>query len=287
MDQRSGDIIEENAAHVFAAIDRFHRSGLLVIVDLQNSDRAAELDPAWQDAFARFWGLFAARLANLDPEKTILEIINEPVFSHREDEWNPLNARLAAVIRSKAPQHTIITAGVNWGGIDGLKKLNVLADKNVIYSFHFYDPFIFTHQGATWTDPRVRPLSAVPYPSSPEAVAPLLPALASSPDSQKMLEAYGKSNWNKEKLTKRFQEAIDWGAINQVPIYCGEFGAFAVYCKPEHRANWFRDLGSILAQNSIGWAVWGWDDTFGLSRKLNNGAVEVDTMVAKALALKI
>jgi len=185
MDRTSGEIIEDRGKQLEAAIERFHRAGLLVMVDIHNEERAAELDPAWQEAFVRFWGALAGRLSRFDPELTLLEIINEPVFDRREEEWNTLNARLAAVIRQNAPQHTIVTSGPNWGGIDGLKKLKLLPDKNVIYSFHCYDPFAFTHQGATWAGDAVKPLRDVPYPSSPEAVESLLPGL----------EAYGRIVW--------------------------------------------------------------------------------------------
>ena len=286
MERTSGKIIEDRGGQLEAAIERFHDAGLLVMVDIHNEDRAAELDPAWQEAFVRFWGALAARLSRFDPELTILEIINEPVFDRREEQWNALNARLAAAIRHNAPQHTIVASGPNWGGIDGLKKLKLLPDKNVIYSFHCYDPFTFTHQGATWTAPDVRPLHGVPYPSSPEAVEPLLAGLESSPASKRMVEWYGKERWNKEKLAARFRQGIEWGAKNGVPLYCGEFGVFPVRSKPEHRANWFRDFGQVLAENRIGWAVWGWDEGFGLNRKMAGGKPVVDAVVARALGLK-
>ena len=286
MERASGDVIEERGKQLEAAIERFHRAGLLVMVDIHNEERAAELDPAWQDAFVRFWSSLAKRLSRFDPEMTMLEIINEPVFAGREEEWNTLNSRLASAIRQNAPQHTIVTSGPNWGGIDGLKKLKLLPDKNVVYSFHCYDPFTFTHQGATWSGDAVKPLRNVPYPSSPEAVEPLLAALESSPASKKMVENYGKERWNKEKLAARFRQGIDWGARNEVPLYCGEFGVFPPHSKPEHRANWFRDFGQVLAENRIGWAVWGWDEGFGLARKKVDGKPVVDGVVARALGLK-
>jgi aryl-phospho-beta-D-glucosidase BglC (GH1 family) len=286
MNRTSGDVIEDRGKQLEDAIARFHRAGLLVMVDIHNEDRTAELSPAWQEAFVRFWGLLATRLSRFDPELTILEIINEPVFDRREEQWNELNARLAATIRQSAPRHTIVTSGPNWGGIDGLKKLKLLPDKNVIYSFHCYDPFTFTHQGATWTSSAVRPLRGVPYPSSPEAVQPLLSALEAAPASKRMVESYGRERWNKEKLAARFRQGIEWGAKNQVPLYCGEFGVFPMRSKPEHRANWFRDFGEVLAENHIGWAVWGWDEGFGLDRKMVNGKPEVDTVVARALGLQ-
>ncbi|MCX8155237.1 MAG: glycoside hydrolase family 5 protein [Verrucomicrobiae bacterium] len=286
MDQTTGAILEERGAQLEAAIRRFQNAQLAVVVDIHNEDRAAELNPEWQNAFVKFWSALAKRLSSFDPDWTILEIINEPVFDRREEEWNILNARLAEAIRANAPRHTIMTSGPNWGGIDGLKKLKLLPDKNVIYSFHCYDPFPFTHQGATWAGEDVKPLRQVPYPSSPEAVAPLLPALADKPSSQRMLENYGRQRWNKERLAARFKEGIEWGARNGVPLYCGEFGVFPPYAKSEHRANWFRDFGQVLAENRIGWAVWGWDEGFGLNRRWLDGKPVVDTVVAEALGLK-
>ena len=56
MNRTSGDVIEERGKQLEAAIERFQRAGLLVMVDIHNEDRAAELDPAWQEAFVRFWG---------------------------------------------------------------------------------------------------------------------------------------------------------------------------------------------------------------------------------------
>jgi len=286
MNRTSGDVIEERGKQLEAAIERFHRAGLLVVVDIHNEDRASEVDPAWQEAFIRFWGSLARRLSRLDSGLTMLEIINEPVFDGREEEWNILNGRLAAVIRQNARAHTIITSGPNWGGIDGLRKLNLLPDRNVVYSFHCYDPFAFTHQGATWAGEAVKPLREVPYPSSPEAVEPLLSSLEASPASKKMVESYGKEHWNKARLAARFRQGIEWGARNQVALYCGEFGVFPERSKPEHRANWFHDFGEVLAENRIGWAVWGWDEGFGLGRKMVNGKPVVDTVVAQALGLK-
>ncbi|WCJ59266.1 cellulase family glycosylhydrolase [Fontisphaera persica] len=287
MEQTTGAILEERGAQLEAAIRRFHKAQLAVVVDIHNEDRAAEVNPEWQNAFVKFWSALAARLKAFDPDWTILEIINEPVFDRREEEWNGLNARLAEAIRASAPEHTIMTSGPNWGGIDGLRKLKLLPDKNVIYSFHCYDPFPFTHQGATWAGEDVKPLRQVPYPSSPEAVAPLLPALADRPSSQRMLENYGRQRWNKERLAARFKEGIEWGARNGVPLYCGEFGVFPPHAKPEHRANWFRDFGQVLAENRIGWAVWGWDEGFGLNRRWVEGKPVVDTVVAEALGLKL
>lgn len=286
MDKATGGVRADAFRYLDTAIERFQGAGLLVIINIHNEDRADELDPAWQTAFVRFWSELATRLSGHDPEQTMFELINEPVFDKREEEWNTLNARLVEAIRAKTPEHTLITAGPNWGGIDGLRKLKLLADRNVVYSFHCYDPFPFTHQGATWSSEAVKPLRGVPYPSSPQAVAPLLAGLADHPASRAMLEKYGREQWNRERLAARFRQGIDWGRQNGVALYCGEFGVYPRFAQAEHRAHWFRDFGSVLAENRIGWAVWGWDEGFGLDRKYANGKPVIDAVVAGALGLK-
>lgn len=287
MDPKTWTMREEMEGYLEKAIERFHRAGLAVIVDLHNVDRAVELDPAWQDAFVRFWTDLSGRLKKYDSNLLIFEMLNEPVFSKRESEWDVFNARLAAAIRKSAPAHSIITSGAGWGGIDGLHRMKLVEDSNIIYSFHSYDPFPFTHQGATWSSEDVKPLRGVPYPSSPEAVAPVVAALEAHPGARRMIERYGKENWNKQKLAEHFKRGIDWGTHNQVPLYCGEFGVFKPHVKPEHRGNWFHDFGEVLGENHIGWAVWGWDESFGLDRKKVGDKVVVDTVVARALGLKV
>jgi len=285
LDVREGRPRPEILAHLEEALRRLHQVGLAVVLDIHNEDRQAEQDPDWQRAFERFWNALAGRLSQFDPDLTFLEIINEPVFDGREDEWFQWNLRLVETIRGRAPRHTIITSGPNWGGIRGLLRMQPVPDANVVYSFHFYEPFPFTHQGATWSSEDVKPLRHVPYPSSPEAVEPLLETLAGHPPSRALLERYGRERWNRDRLAARFRQAVEWGERHGVPLYCGEFGVYPRHAQPGHRAQWFRDFGAILRSHQVGWAVWGWDEGFGLARRYVEGRPVVDPVVAEALGL--
>jgi len=286
MDTATGAVRPDRIQSVESAIRRLQKAGMAVIVNLHNEDRKAELDPAWQNAFVSFWGELARRLAAFDADLTFLELVNEPVFDKREKEWDALALRLMESIRRGAPVHTLVTSGPNWGGIDGLQKVALLPDRNVVYSFHCYDPHLFTHQGATWSSEAVKPLRGVPYPSSPESIAPLLTALDAHPESKGALEKYGREAWNRERLASRFRRGIDWGTKHGVPLYCGEFGVYPTYTHAEHRAAWFRDFGQVLAENRIGWAVWGWDEGFGLNRRKAGSQLIVDPVVVEALGLR-
>ncbi len=62
---------------------------------------------------------------------------------------NPIYAQAIAEIRRTNPQRTIFVEPGGWGSIGELKNLVLPPDDNVIVSVHCYDPFYFTHQGAT------------------------------------------------------------------------------------------------------------------------------------------
>ena len=250
------------------AIQRFIAKDLAVIVDPHNTDQTRmHDDPQWLGNYPKFWGALAAKLRRFSPEEVFFEVVNEPVFDKREPEWFALQEKIVSAIRKSAPEHTIIATGPNWGGVDGLRKLTPLADKNIVYSFHFYDPFTFTHQGATWSGPVPPHLKGVPFPSSPEAVADSL-AKTSDPRARGWIERYGIERWDRDRLKKRLAQALDWGKEHKVPLYCGEFGVYPKNAPPESRSNWFRDFAAVLRESGVGYGVWGWDDAFGFSRKL-------------------
>ena len=93
-------------------------------------------------------------------------------------EWSRAQAALAAVIRKHVPNHTLILTGDQWGGVDGLLRVTPVTDANVVYTFHTYEPTIFTHQGATWGFEPWKDMRGVPYPLDRKAVQPLIDAAA-------------------------------------------------------------------------------------------------------------
>ncbi len=168
----------------------------------------------------------------------------------------------------------------------GLLKLKPLSDSNVVYSFHFYEPFTFTHQGATWAG-RVPPLlKGVPYPSSPKAVAESLSRIT-DPEAWRWVEDYGRQRWDRARLGQRLAEALAWGREHKVPLYCGEFGVYTPNTPPESRRNWYRDYASVLKKSRVGYAVWGWDDVFGFGREHEGDRIVIDPVPVEALGLKM
>ena len=137
-----------------AAVKMILDHGLAVVIDLHpESDLKTRLakDDEFVEQFADFWRALAAHYSTWDADRVFLEILNEPEFTDRY-RWLGVEMKLAAAIREGAPAHTIIAAGARWSDDDELVFQEPLHDSNVIYNFHFYEPHIFTHQGATWGD---------------------------------------------------------------------------------------------------------------------------------------
>ena len=234
------------------------------------------------DHFALLWQALARRYADLDPELVFFEIMNEP---EQDDpfRWQGIEATVASAIRAVAPHQTIIAAGAHYSGLSDLLRSEPVALSNVIYTFHDYEPFAFTHQGATWTDPEVIPLRDVPYPSTPKNVAAneqQEPTLA----GRLFVAAYGLDRWDAARVDATISFAEQWGRQFGVPVYCGEFGVNRPYADPTARARWLEDMRVALDRHHIGWAMWDYQTNFGAVTK-KDGVTTPDADVIRALGL--
>jgi len=278
---------------LLAGIKRMIDSGLAVNFDLHSiaqkeggSDYSGPLgkDPIFTRRFFLFWEKLAEQLAVFDPDWLLVEPMNEPVFQGEEYRWPPIQKELITLIRKKLPAHSILATGAFWSNLSTLLTLEPLEDSGVWYCFHFYDPHIFTHQGAYWSSDWVKTLRQVPYPSSPEAVRKAL-SLVNSAELKRYLKAYGEERWDGQKIEQQIQKAALWAEKHQVRLFCNEFGAYRLYCLPEYRRAWIRDVRTALEKYGIGWAMWEFDGSFGLVYRRNGEAV-IDKKIVSALGLR-
>ncbi|MBD3267266.1 cellulase family glycosylhydrolase [bacterium] len=267
---------------------------LAIIVDLHSisqstggSNYSGDLgkDDQVTNGFINFWEHFADHLSTYDPNDIILSPMNEPVFRGMEKKWPPIQERVITRIRAEAPLHTIIATNVHWSNLDWLVKLKPVDDENIIYNFHFYEPHVFTHQGASWSSDIVKPMRKVPYPSSPEAVEAAI-ALVDSQKVKNRLKNYGKERWNKEKLEHEMQKVAKWAKANNCKLLCDEFGVYDRYALHKHRVAWIKDVRQTFEKFGVHWAMWTWAGSFGLVDRGDDG-IEVDEDVAKALGLDV
>ena len=284
-DPTVGTLRPEAMARLDETVKQITATGLVVVLDIHPETpwkHAVTMTDNGTKQFFAFWKSFAQHYAGTNPEQVYFEVLNEPegVDPYR---WAGEQARAVAIIRAQAPRHTIIATGENWGGINGLLELEPVRDENVIYSFHDYEPMPFTHQGATWSTKTLADLRNVPYPSTPENVAPLLPALTDEA-TQKSLAQYGDQRWDAEHMAQRVGLAVEWAKQRHVPLWCGEFGVYRQFAPAADRARWITDMRTVLERNGIGWNMWDYQSSFGLVTKTGN-TTTVDEGVAKALGV--
>jgi endoglucanase len=278
----------EYLGYLDAAVKMILDHGLSVVIDLHpESDFKARLakDDAFVQRLADFWRALAAHYSasNLDPERVFLEVINEPEFTDPY-RWMVVQTKLAAAIREGAPAHTIIAAGARWSDNDDLVFQEPLHDPNVIYNFHFYEPHIFTHQGATWSAYYWHWLRGLKYPSSPESAERVATQVPSEVDRLQVIR-YGHEHWDAARIESEMKQAADWARRRGVPLVCNEFGAYREYADPADRDAWLHDVRIALEHNGIGWTMWDYSGSFGVVTKKDGKAV-ADDGALKALGLK-
>jgi endoglucanase len=276
-------------AYLDAAVKMILNQGLAVTIDIHpDSDFKARLanQDDFVEQFCEFWRALARHYANLDPDLVFFEMLNEPEMRDRY-RWQGIQAKVAAAIREGAPQHTIIATGANFSADDELLFLEPLADPNVIYNFHFYDPHVFTHQGATWgVNFWHNEKSGLAYPSNRESAEKVAAQVPEEIDRLYILR-YGMEHWNAARIDGEILQVADWARRRNLPVVCNEFGVYRKYAGPQDRAAWIQDVRTSLEQHGMGWAMWDYNGGFGVVTKSGaTGAPVPDEVTLKALGLR-
>ncbi|WP_221075512.1 glycoside hydrolase family 5 protein [Agarivorans aestuarii] len=99
------------------------------------------------------WQAIAKRYQG-HPNVAALDLLNEPVTTRSKQQWEDLANELVTAIRQVNQQQMIfverLLAVKNQWQIDEQQNFFKLADPNVVYQYHFYEPMAFSHQQASW-----------------------------------------------------------------------------------------------------------------------------------------
>jgi aryl-phospho-beta-D-glucosidase BglC (GH1 family) len=272
--QALDEVIAHSLAHDLAVVLDLHPSG-------EYKRQIATSDAAVEQC-ALLWSRIAGHFAKLDPERVFFEVMNEPELSDAF-RWSGVEQRLASAIRRQAPSHTIIVAGTQYSDIEDLIRLPEFRDRNLIFNFHYYEPHIFTHQGASWGAPYWIGLSAIPFPASAAQVDDAKTKQIDDYARWKLTQ-YGLEHWDENRIATEIAFAADWAKSRKVPLTCNEFGAYRNFMNPEDRLRWIVAVRNALEQNKVGWTMWDYRGGFGVIKKENDKSVQ-DAKVLHALGL--
>jgi endoglucanase len=268
-----GDVARQLAELDFA-IDRLTRLGFAVSIDVHPGGNFSQLHVAQPErAFAlleSLWRMLAGRYASRSPERVFFEALNEPVVNWTI--WKDQGPRLAAAIRREAPSHTIIMGHPDYQRIDALAAVTPLADANVVYAAHFYDPMIFTHQGLDWSDDPLRFLRKVPFPArlTDPPVTRLIDELTRQgrDSAATLVRTALREPWTVERIDAEVGRAAAWIERHRRPVIINEFGVLGWHADPSDRGRWLRAVRSAAERACIGWAHWDYADGFGFVRRV-------------------
>jgi endoglucanase len=285
------------------AIADLREGGLNVLIDLHAIPGDSALPPigAYLDSdkhFNEYLSLveeIGVAIADEDPDHVAFEPINEPSLNcagesadGKEMQWPAMALRLHATARAAAPNLAIVMQGACSGTADGLVEMKPekFNDTNLIWTFHTYDPHIFTHQGADWVSGVERFVDGVSYPPNPKeqkAVAERATrrikdaGFAKAEEKLQIrrvneaLNTYYTSDRAEMMVLEPFDKVATWADANNVPaskILVGEIGAIRENqfgtIPNKMRGAYFADAIALPEDLGWGWAVLSWGGSFGI-----------------------
>ena len=216
---------------------------------------------ALQERYYKLWQRIAERYGRY-PERVAFELLNEVNDKEFSARWNAIAKRAAELIRPLAPT-TKIVLGSYWNNsVDALADLDMPYDENIVYNFHCYDPFMFTHQGADWVDEMPLDLR-LDYPGDINDYR-----LKAKETGLTRIQDYldvPESGFDASYFEKRFIGAVKLCEERGVALYCGEYGVID-RADPIQILAWYKDINSAFKKFGIGRAAWNYKEKdFGLS----------------------
>ncbi|MCL2126789.1 MAG: glycoside hydrolase family 5 protein [Treponema sp.] len=254
------------------AVGWAEKHGLYLILDNHSFHPVEPTAPDIDTILVPVWTQMAGRYR--DRSGYILyEVLNEP---HGIDgkKWAAIQDRVVKAIREIDPERGVIIGGTNYNSIDALSDLPSYTD-NVIYTFHFYDPYLFTHQGETWgSPPNLKTLKGMPFPADAHAVPEIPPELKGTWVENSIRSSY-RTDATVQALAKNLDKAVQFSrSRGGLPLFCGEFGAYLLNSLNEDRVRWYRAAAGLLDERGIARASWDYYGGFGLFKTEDGGSFE-------------
>ncbi|HEY3762769.1 MAG TPA: glycoside hydrolase family 5 protein [Verrucomicrobiae bacterium] len=246
------------------AVTNALNNALAVMINIHLFDELDQDPTNTAPKFLAIWRQIAAHYQKF-PAKLAFELDNEPHVNATTAVMSGLYTLAIAEIRKTNPDRTIFVEPGDWGNIRELKNLVLPPDNNVIVSVHCYDPFYFTHQGATWAGPDPRQ-TGIQFPGPPAKPLVPDPSLNLHPWVTKWINEYNTLPEDQNPsgpiaFTAELKYVRAWSDYYGRPVHLGEFGCF-ITADPKSRANYYSAVRQACEQDKIGWAIWDWNANF-------------------------
>jgi endoglucanase len=206
------------------------------------------------------WLNLTKRYIKESQDNLFFELYNEPPHMN-PGVWKDAAYNIVTAIRGVDKKRTLIVGASNFNSIYELSRMERLADENIIYTFHFYEPFFFTHQGADWVGDQVA-TTGVPFPYNVKTYPPVNP---------KVIGTWGENNYyqykndgNERSVHDKLQIVKNWSNKYGVPVLCGEYGVFNKYADADSRCRYIKAVRKNLKAMNMPGILWDYNTNFSI-----------------------
>ena len=288
--QLTGPARELLDATLLKNVARLRRFGFAVLVDVHpNAQVPAYNSYAYTDApdsaslraYLALLRRMGHLLSQLNDPSVALELMNEPPNTPdaaSTARWQATLEKLHAAARSDAPDLMLVLAGAQ-ADLPGVNPVP-FRDSNVMYTFHYYEPHDFTHQGVPAGEGEGdyrRMLRGLPYParllgdSTDFVVGNVAASNLKGVEKLRVLneavakaKAYLQSGFDRQSIATDFSKISAWATRNNISsdrILLGEFGVARSFegldCADAISAEtWVSDVRKEAERHGFGWSVW-------------------------------
>ena len=276
-------ISDSYLAYLDDVVNRITSRGLWVIID--HHSLSVETFP--QDGEALITScLKQLALRYKGRDKIVLELFNEPFGDYLQNNWPEMQGRIIKAIRSCDTERILIATP--WGCYpERLSELPEYDDPRVIYTFHYYNPLMFTHQDAYW-DENLKYLSGYPFPYDASRMPEIHPHWQNEPYLTYLYNNY-PNDATADKIREDITKAAEWATQHGKLLFCGELGVLNS-AKPADRYRWYKAVGNILAEKNIPWTLWQYNDQQLINFSIFTGAQissQLDTEMMEAMGVNL
>ena len=262
--------------NLFAVLDSFvewtGKHGMSIVIDYHEYDNSYNTtsaeNPNYTKMMANVWKHVAAHYASNEREDIFFELLNEPDMTNGKvpsATWRKAAQEDIDSIRTVDTKHTIIFGDAEWYAIKHLAAGEKLDDDNVIYAVHTYEPFVFTHQSASWSDTKT--IKNLMFPYDKEKWSEYSADFGVNKSTASWIKSAVKNyykNGNKEAIMNLILPAKEWAVKNNVPVIINEFGAYNLETDKQSVLNYMTAMREISDTLEIPLTHWGYTGGFAL-----------------------
>ena len=210
-------------------------------------------------AIETIWQILMKEFEKYPENLLAYEILNEPVTPN-DDQWNKIAGSIMKSIRERNQKRVIILGSNRLNDVGRIANLSIpLDDPNIILSFHYYEPFLLTHYGASWTGLRnLKYSTKLNYPG----ILINDSCYNNLDENDKQIIAPYRTKYDKSYIRKNWMTAIEFARFNSLRLYLGEFGCLP-NCGERARLSWIKDVVSLCKEYNIAYSLWEYNSGFG------------------------